>query len=465
MTFGLGNPFSFTGTIERGPYAVWGLVLFAVKYNIDRWVAAVHFNRQWGILSYLNPSDNYGVDNIPREQMMFYVTLLAIALPFIWVGVAMTLRRLRSADLPLWLVVLFFVPVVNIFLFILLSLMPSRVDESYRRLPLSDGISRPSRLDNPRPPRRQRRSRAVSDDSARRRRDDAFSVNSFDNYAWGLFVGLPFCVGFTSVLIYGYHRPRRLGTCLAVAVLAIILVGLALLAVAVEGIICLMMAAPLAAVVAMLGGVIGYLIQRGPRRSLKTPAVYSLLLFALPVFVSVESINQTEPRLLEAKSTVVINAPPERVWPKVIAFSELPPPEELLFKTGVAYPIRAEIKGTGPGAVRHCVFSTGAFVEPIEVWDEPRLLKFSVTGQPPAMHELSPYGGIQPTHLDNYMSSEAGQFLLVRLPDGTTRLEGTTWYRNRFWPEWYWQAWSDYIIHRIHLRVLNHIKSITESEE
>ena len=463
MIFGLGNPFSFTGTIDRGPYAVWGLILFAVKYNIDRWVAAAHFGRKWGILSYLNPSEQFRVDNIPRDQLTFYATLLAIALPFIWVGVAMTLRRLRSADLPLWLVVLFFIPVVNIFLFILLSLIPSRLDESYRRLPSRMGLQ--DLLDwiiPDHPVGSAAVGLLVTTPLAVG--VTMLSVNGFENYGWGLFVGLPFCVGFTSVLIYGYHRPRRLGSCIAVSVLSVILVGLALLAVAVEGIICLMMAAPLAAVVAMLGGVIGFLIQRGPRRSLKTPAVYSLLLFALPIFVSVESLSQTEPRLLEAKSTVVINAPPERVWPKVIAFSELPPPEELLFKTGVAYPIRAEIRGRGAGAVRHCVFSTGAFVEPIEVWDEPNLLKFSVTGQPPAMHELSPYSGIHPTHLDSYMSSEAGQFLLVRLPDGATRLEGTTWYRNRFWPEWYWQVWSDHIIHRIHLRVLNHIKLLAEQD-
>jgi len=463
MKLGLGNPFGFTGTIERGPYALWGLILFALKYNLDRWVAATFFKRQWGILNYLNPSEQFRVDNIPREQLTFYATLLAIALPFIWIGVAMTLRRLRSADLPLWMVVLFFVPVVNIFLFILLSVMPSRIDESYRRLPSRMGFKD---LFDWLIPDHAVGSAAVGllITTPLAVGVTMLSVNSFDNYGWGLFVGLPFCVGFTSVLIYGYHRPRRLGTCLAVAVLSVILVGLALLAVAVEGIICLMMAAPLAAAVALLGGLTGYLIQRGPRRSLNAPGVYSLLIFALPVFIGAEGLSQTEPRVLEAKSSVVINAPPERVWPRVIAFSELPPPDELLFKTGVAYPIRAEIKGKGAGAVRHCVFSTGAFVEPIEVWDEPRLLKFSVTDQPPAMHELSPYSEIHPTHLEDYMSSEAGQFLLVRLPGGSTRLEGTTWYKNRFWPEWYWQAWSDHIIHRIHLRVLNHIKLLAEQD-
>jgi hypothetical protein len=133
-----------------------------------------------------------------------------------------------------------------------------------------------------------------------------------------------------------------------------------------------------------------------------------------------------------------------------------------MFKTGLAYPIRAEISGEGVGAVRHCVFSTGEFVEPITVWDEPRLLRFDVTAQPRAMEELSLYNDLRPPHLENYLISQQGQFELKTLPDGTTLLEGTTWYQNRFWPAPYWHVWSDYIIHRIHERVLLHIKSLAE---
>jgi len=53
-----------------------------------------------------------------------------------------------------------------------------------------------------------------------------------------------------------------------------------------------------------------------------------------------------------------------------------PAPKELLFRAGIAYPIRAEITGHGVGAVRHCIFFfDGPFGGTIEVWDEPRLLK------------------------------------------------------------------------------------------
>jgi hypothetical protein len=102
-------------------------------------------------------------------------------------------------------------------------------------------------------------------------------------------------------------------------------------------------------------------------------------------------------------------------------------------------------------------------VEPITVRDAPRLLRFDVASQPAPMKELSPYGGIQPPHLDGFLRSIRGQFLLRQLPDGRTLLEGATWYRNRMWPSSYWQLWSDALIHRIHLRVLRHVKELSEA--
>jgi hypothetical protein len=54
---------------------------------------------------------------------------------------------------------------------------------------------------------------------------------------------------------------------------------------------------------------------------------------------------------------------------------------------------------------------------------------------------------------------------LQPLPGGKTLLSGTTWYTDRIWPGRYWQTWSDLIIHHIHLRVLNHIKQLTEAPD
>jgi hypothetical protein len=112
--------------------------------------------------------------------------------------------------------------------------------------------------------------------------------------------------------------------------------------------------------------------------------------------------------------------------------------------------------------VRHCEFSTGPFVEPIEVWEEPRRLSFSVASNPAPMQEWTPYRNVKPPHIDGFLISRHGEFRLERLPDGTTRLEGTTEYQHHMWPVWYWKAWADYIIHKIHLRVLRHVKGLAE---
>jgi hypothetical protein len=53
-------------------------------------------------------------------------------------------------------------------------------------------------------------------------------------------------------------------------------------------------------------------------------------------------------------------------------------------------------------------------------------------------------------------------YTLSPLPGGRTRLAGTTWYEHRMWPQAYWRWWSDFLIHRIHARVLEHVKDLSE---
>ena len=161
--------------------------------------------------------------------------------------------------------------------------------------------------------------------------------------------------------------------------------------------------------------------------------------------------------LHEVRSAVIIDATPAQIWPHVVAFRALPEPTALAFRLGIAYPRYARIEGSGVGAVRYCVFSTGPFVEPITAWEPGRRLAFDVVRSPDPMRELTPYARIGPPHLDGYLRSERGEFRLVALPDGRTRLEGSTWYRLSLAPEPYWQVIADHLIHTIHLTVLNHI--------
>lgn len=223
-----------------------------------------------------------------------------------------------------------------------------------------------------------------------------------------------------------------------------------------EGMICIVMTWPIAIPLGALGGWLSFRARAG--RLGRNAA--GMLLFLPPLGVAWDVT--AEPPTFQVQTAIEIAAPPEVVWRNVVSFSDLPQPEEWFFKAGIAYPKRARIEGTGPGAVRYCEFSTGPFVEPIEVWDEPRLLRFRVTENPPPMEEWSPYQKVVPKHLHGYLVSKQGQFRLTRLGNNRTLLEGTTWYQHGLLPAHYWKWWSDAIIHRIHLRVLNHIRDLSE---
>jgi hypothetical protein len=249
------------------------------------------------------------------------------------------------------------------------------------------------------------------------------------------------------------------GTTLLVAVGAVLLAGGAVLLFALEGALCLMMAAPLGVVLATMGAFLGRaLAVRLP----SGPASVAALVLPLPVFAGID-VAQPPPRVREVVTVVEVDAPPQAVWPNVVAFSALEEPKAWLFRLGIAYPQRATIDGRGVGAVRRCEFSTGAFVEPITAWDEPVRLGFGVVAQPPPMHELSPYRHVAARHLDGYLQVRSGEFQLRPLPGGRTRLEGRTRYELRVFPAAYWSLWSDALIHAIHTRVLEHIRAASSA--
>ena len=96
----------------RAKYTGIGVFLFAIKHNLDR-IVALSFGYHWGVFNYWVFSEPGGVDTLTSGRPEFYATLVVVALPFIWLGVVLTLRRLRDANLPLWMVAFFFLPFVN----------------------------------------------------------------------------------------------------------------------------------------------------------------------------------------------------------------------------------------------------------------------------------------------------------------------------------------------------------------
>jgi len=283
------------------------------------------------------------------------------------------------------------------------------------------------------------------------------SVFAVGSYGVTLFLGTPFVQG----MIVGWAFNRKAlkpdGQTSGVVLLSVMLFGGAMLLFALEGILCIAMAFPIAAGVAMLGGAIGREIAKRGGGAVG----FAASIFLLPMGSMMEKVSSVPP-VYEAVTTVDVAAAPEVVWQRVVRFDEIEELPAWYFRAGIAYPIRATINGSGVGAIRRCEFSTGAFVEPITAWHEPHRLAFNVIAQPPALRELSIYSKVYAPHLDGYFRSTRGEFTLIPTPAGT-RLEGHTWYSVDMYPQAYWRWMSEILLHRIHQRVLDQVRREAEA--
>jgi hypothetical protein len=276
------------------------------------------------------------------------------------------------------------------------------------------------------------------------------------SYGWAMFVLVPFLTGFHATLALSRKKQLTLGDAMAASLYSILLLGGLLMAAAVEGFICLAMAAPLAVPLAMLGGLVGLWIA-GTKR-VKSPVAFLMIIGLTPFGATVEHRLQPPASVFQVTTSIDLEASPERVWQTVLQPATLAAPTHPLLRAGVGYPQASHIEGAGASAIRYCDFSTGKLVEPVLIWNEPRQLRFTVASSPIPMQEWTPYAHLHPPHLDGFLVTRQGEFRLTPLSDGGTRLEASTWYQHHLWPEQYWRWWSDDIIHGIHQMVLTNIR-------
>jgi uncharacterized membrane protein YhaH (DUF805 family) len=431
--------FGLRAPVDRRTYLFHGAALMAFKYCSDTLALKLVTGATWTPLDYLSPTFSERRHAAPAAPDWFWLALAAWALPFMWIGVSMTLRRLFDARRSPWLCLFFFLPILNWILIAWLCIAPSRPAQP---LP-ADFVRDVTRI------------RAALEGIAAGVAIGAVSAALyllwFKSYNAAVFLGTPFTMGAAAGYLYNRAgpKPRTAG----LGGLTVLIASLALLLFAFEGAICILMALPLALPIGMAGAHLGGFIASERRES--KPAT-ALLLIALPFSAAIDA-RLAAPPLREVMTSVEIDAPPAAVWPHVLGFADIDEPPQWFFDLGIAYPVRARLEGRGVGAVRRCEFSTGAFVEPITAWDEPSRLAFDVRSQPPPMTELSPWRVVHAQHLVDTLQSRRGEFRLVPLAGGRTRLEGRTFYTLAMEPQPYWAFFSDLLIHQIHRRVLAHI--------
>jgi len=384
---------------------------------------------------------------------------VVFSIPFMWIALNLSVRRAMDANVSPWFGLAILLPVFNFFVMLMLSIWPSRgkPEES-----TADKVAVDTK-----PMVHQKQ--IVAPESMAKSAAIAVGVGMLlclalttigvlflGSYGVALFLGMPLLTGTIAGSLYNRSERRGILNSATVGAASVFAGCLSMLLFGLEGMICIVMAAPLVLPLGVLGGVIGYSIANAGRQP------QSQILGALIVFPLLAIIEPGPSDTRVAYSSVEVAADAAQVWQAVIAFPEITEPPGGYFEYGIAYPIRARIDGAGVGAVRYCEFTTGSFVEPITHWQPPLRLGFDVSEQPDPMVEMTPYRHIHPPHLRNSFRSVRGEFRIVPLANGNVRLEGRTWYKLDIGPTFYWELVTDKILHDIHMRVLNHIKRICE---
>jgi len=213
-----------------------------------------------------------------------------------------------------------------------------------------------------------------------------------------------------------------------------------------EGVICLIIVSPLIFCFMFIGTLIGKDLYKKKNDTLNVSVI---LILAAVFIIDTVSKHEYENKVTD---TIVVNAPPSKVWQNVVAFKRIKAPNQFwLFKIGLPSPVESTVTGYYKGAGRKCIFSNNyVFEEVISIYNPAKDLTFDITKQP------------RDPEIMNHLDLIRGQFLLKDNGDGTTTLIGNSWYRLYVFPAWYYDIWAKSIVSNVHLRVMQHIKELSE---
>lgn len=214
-----------------------------------------------------------------------------------------------------------------------------------------------------------------------------------------------------------------------------------------EGFICLLIVSPLIFGFMILGAFMGAGMFKSNNQKLNVSIITVLM------FVFITDSLSTHHYENMVSDTITVNAPPDKVWKNVVAFKRIKEPNKYwLFRIGMPSPVESTVTGYYEGAGRKCIFSNGyIFDEKIATYQPGVNLTFDVTHQP------------RDPEIMNHIDILRGQFLLKDNHDGTTTLTGNSWYRLYVFPVWYYDIWAESITRNVHLRVMAHIKELSEA--
>jgi uncharacterized membrane protein YhaH (DUF805 family) len=457
-------PLSFSGTVSRAVFAPLALLLLitpqlaALAVNFD---AAL--NSEHPVVFWLTPQPAFAlVSGTPSAfasvgtfpALGLYLSVLAWLL-IVWVMAALSFRRAIASGGSGWLAVATVAPLVQIPAVLWLCLAPPKPGRATQPAAANE---------NPAVRPRGLSARAAMLGVVAGAAVCVIAVGLgtliFGVYGYGLFVASPLLVGAITAYLANKGGDIGAGETFKIIAAAMAFGSLALLAFALEGAVCLVMAFPLALGAGAVGGLLGRRLALS-RRSSPQSAMLSVLI--LPAIFGAEREMPSTLHFTQSE-TLIVAASPQATWRAMLHMQTIPDTPALPFRLGLAYPVRGEVVGEGVGAIRHGYFSTGVANERITEWSPGRRLAFVILNDAPALHELSPYDHVHAPHVNGYFRTSDAAFTLTPLADGRTRMTLTTRHSLDLQPAPYWSPIAHWAIHENKIRVLTQIRRQAEAE-
>jgi len=278
---------------------------------------------------------------------------------------------------------------------------------------------------------------------------------------------MPFAMGCVTVYFAEIRQSQRIRVWLMLPWLPLAAALAATMLVQLEGLICIVMYAPLGLVLATLGGTVGGIsarfIKRHRARNITVACVAALPFLILPL--EKPAFYQLELRQVE--NSIDIQASPAVIWRNIervpaIRRDELP--NSWSRRIGFPDPIEATLSHEGVGGIRNASFAGGVlFTETVDVWDPEHRLGFSIAAQT---------AKIPATTLDEhvrvggpYFDVLYGEYRLEPLANGVTRLHLSSRQRLSTDFNWYAHLWTDAVMSDLQKRILVVIRQRCERKQ
>ena len=204
----------------------------------------------------------------------------------------------------------------------------------------------------------------------------------FEIMSCAFIFGVPVALGFVSIWLGTDEKRFGWLSCIFAPWIAAGLFLVGALALAWEGIICIIIWLPLVLILSTFGGLLAGICHRmlkAKRNRNLCVAIFALLpLVAGPV----ERFVTVPPEIRDVQTEIKIHASPSTVWNEIKTVRMIEDREQSFSFThlmGLPRPREAKLVGEGVGAVRYASFDKGVlFVETITEWDEGHRLEFTI---------------------------------------------------------------------------------------